>query len=494
MTTDSSDQPEPLPFVHRITKYDPADRDRSGCYLGSEDVVSDHGPVEAAYLEAIAAFADGTGIDHLAVREPHVAGFVNFGVEPPVPGHGLAQLFPPDLSGFHDGAEVSVAVALELVRAMLRDSGAWCRLEVARRFAVHVGYDQYVYVGSNVPCEAALERTRALGLFPERLDASPYDIEIEPGEQRPAADDFWDHLRWRVTTGPALLLEEMLVGNVSRWHRLTADGLAAVRSDLVPRAILTVWPDLSSDVEAVLASLPDEGLMEFVWEQDHGRISSVVADETEFAELAETVRAARAAAILPLDVEGRQPLLTAVLPDSDGVLRARWRTEPTASDRRWAVLKGLRPGQLRTGTVTAMADSGVMSVDLGGCIATSDVSGWSSQAPAAVGQEITATVLDVDLVRERVTLALASVEGSARRNITCAGPTTNSSVGYGRGECGFPDGAGRVGLLDQYQLCRQMCRDDSGTGCQRVHIGQIGTQIAHGEAFRRIIVSQQRAG
>ena len=46
MTTDSSDQPEPLPFADRITKYDPADRDRSGCYLGSEDVVSDDGPVE----------------------------------------------------------------------------------------------------------------------------------------------------------------------------------------------------------------------------------------------------------------------------------------------------------------------------------------------------------------------------------------------------------------------------------------------------------------
>ncbi|MFB9884512.1 hypothetical protein ACFFMN_41930 [Planobispora siamensis] len=60
---------------------------------------------------------------------------------------------------------------LELVRAMLRDNGAWCRLEAAGRFFVHVGYDQYVYVGSIDPCEQARERTRALGLFPERIGA-----------------------------------------------------------------------------------------------------------------------------------------------------------------------------------------------------------------------------------------------------------------------------------------------------------------------------------
>jgi len=35
----------------------PADRDERGHYNGAEDTMSDHGPVEAAYLEGIAAFA-----------------------------------------------------------------------------------------------------------------------------------------------------------------------------------------------------------------------------------------------------------------------------------------------------------------------------------------------------------------------------------------------------------------------------------------------------
>ncbi|MEU8717459.1 hypothetical protein [Streptomyces sp. NPDC048663] len=148
-------------FAHRITKYNPADRDEHGHYIGAEDTESDHGPVEAAYLEAIAAFAQESGIDLLEIREPQVAGFVGFGLETSVDGHGLAGLFPSDLTGYYDGAEVSVPVALELVRAMLRDQGAWCRLEQRNTFTVHVGWDQYVYVGSDQPCEAAIAHTKA---------------------------------------------------------------------------------------------------------------------------------------------------------------------------------------------------------------------------------------------------------------------------------------------------------------------------------------------
>ncbi|HET6359303.1 hypothetical protein [Streptomyces sp.] len=149
----------PPSFVHRITKYDPADRDEHGNYTGAEGAVSDHGPVEAAYLAAIAAFAETSGIDRLEIREPEVTGFVHFGVEPSDGGHGLGGLFPPDLASYHDGAEVSLPVALELVRAMLRDQGAWCRLEAGDVFTVHVGWDQYVYVGSDRLCADAVART-----------------------------------------------------------------------------------------------------------------------------------------------------------------------------------------------------------------------------------------------------------------------------------------------------------------------------------------------
>ncbi|WP_225840371.1 S1 RNA-binding domain-containing protein [Streptomyces sp. NK08204] len=405
------------PFIYRITKYDPADRDEHGSYVGAEASTSDHGPVEAAYLQAIAAFAEDTGIDHLAIREPGISGLAHFGLEPTVDGHGLAGLFPPDLSGFHDGAEVPVSLGLELVRSMLRDNGAWCRLAVEDKFDVQVGWDQYVYISSDKPCERALARTRALGLFPERLEASPYDTDFdEPGVQRPADEDFWASLRWSIAMRQAAILEEGYLHNASRWHRLTEGTLDAVRARLTPRARLTIWPDLSTDVDAVLASLPEEGPVEFVWEDENGVVSSTMADESEYRELVAQVAGARAAMALPLALDDRHPLFTAVLPDSDGVLRARWQTEPTPSDRNWAFLKSLRRGQTITGTVTEIASFGVTFVDIGGFTAMINIPELSWRRfdhpsdVVAVGQEISAEILDVDLVRERVPLSLKALQ------------------------------------------------------------------------------------
>lgn len=124
----------PPAFVHRITKYDPADPDEHGSYRGAEEAVSDHEPVEAGYLEAISAFAEAAGIDRLEIREPSVAGFVHLGAQPAVEGHGLSGLFPADLTGYHEWAEVSLAVALELIRVMLREQGDRCRLEAVDLF------------------------------------------------------------------------------------------------------------------------------------------------------------------------------------------------------------------------------------------------------------------------------------------------------------------------------------------------------------------------
>ncbi|WP_338703411.1 RNA-binding protein [Streptomyces sp. Q6] len=224
-----------LTYVYRVTKYDPADRDEYGHYVGTEDIVSDHGEVEAASLQAVAEFARDTAVDHLAVREPGVPSLAHFGVESAMDCFGLDGLFPDDLAGFYDGAEVALDVALELVRIMLRGSGAWCRLEVEDTFAVHVGWDQYLYISSSRPCEKALARARGLGLFPERIAVSPYAFEDEEeGVQRPADDEFWFDLLRAVATGRAGILEETYLDGASRWHLLTREAIEAVRAGLAP--------------------------------------------------------------------------------------------------------------------------------------------------------------------------------------------------------------------------------------------------------------------
>ncbi|MFJ9849813.1 S1 RNA-binding domain-containing protein [Streptomyces sp. NPDC101150] len=332
-----------LPHLHRITKYDPLDRDDLGRYTGPEDTDSDHGPVEAAYLSAVAAFAEESRVGMLSVREPEHAGH-------PVP------------PGFHDGAQAALPAALELIRGMLRGSGGWCRLEAADTFFVHVGWDQYVYVGSHAPCPEALARTRALGLFPEPLAASPYAFDpaaLPPGPQRPADDTFWDRLAWLLNSGGDLTLEESPVANACRRHRLTRAGLDTVRAALAPRAQLTVLRD-------------------------------------------------------------GDPLLTAVLPDGDGVLRARWRPEPAPDDARWAVLITVHRDEVRTGVVTRIAPFGAF-VDLGGLeglIRIPEISWQHISHPGDVletGQEVTVKVIDVDPGRELVSLSLKQLDAEGPR-------------------------------------------------------------------------------
>lgn len=208
---------------------------------------------------------------------------------------------------------------------MLRDQGAWCRLEVGDLFTVHVGWDQYVYVGSDRPCADAVARTRELGLFPEPLTASPYAAEVDEAEvTEPADEHFWIRVHTALASQHALLLEESYVRGAARWHRITPKNLNTVRAGLGPRALLTVWPDLTPNVGAVLVALPQEEAIQFVWEAQDGTISHAIVDDTDYQKLTVHVADARAACVLPLSLAEHRPLLCAALPDSDGVLRARW--------------------------------------------------------------------------------------------------------------------------------------------------------------------------
>ncbi|WP_426500847.1 S1 RNA-binding domain-containing protein [Streptomyces sp. D54] len=139
-------------------------------------------------------------------------------------------------------------------------------------------------------------------------------------------------------------------------------------------------------------------------------------DETQFEAVTSQLAGARAAGVVSMYAGEDLPLFTAVLPDSDGVLRARWQTEPTPGDRDWAFLKTLRRGQVVTGTVTTIASFGVTFVDIGGFTAMINLPELSRRPfghpsdVVSVGQEVTAEVLGVDMVRERVQLSLRALQ------------------------------------------------------------------------------------
>ncbi|MEU3651189.1 RNA-binding protein [Lentzea sp. NPDC034063] len=305
--------------VFKVTKYDPAHFGDRG-YFGPEDEKSDHGPLEAAYLKAVEEFAADTGVTELTIREPEVGGFVNFGLEPNIEGHGLIGLFPPDLTGYHDGARIPLATGVALVRAMLRDNGAWCRLEVDERFFVHIGYDQYMYIGSSEPCDAAA-RVRALGLFPVTVPRSPWGFSgVELEVPRPADEAFWAEVSELVIARGTVLLQEIHAGNASRWHRLRSSDVPA----LTLRARLAVWPELNDDVVGELRTLDEhDSPFTLVWEDRDGVITSRIAHGEERPMIAVELTQARGAMVLSILDDEDPPLLEAVLPDDDGVVRVR---------------------------------------------------------------------------------------------------------------------------------------------------------------------------
>lgn len=170
MTSNSTTSVRSLPFWWRVTRYDPARRDARGAYPanawtsvadvgglfdGSQLTMEEYEAVEAAYVEGFAAFARDSEVSQVVVR----------GLEA---GDGLRE-----------GEVVSIDAARTIVRRLLREEVV-CRLEAADAgFAVHVGFDLYMYVGSGASCEAAIQRTEALGLFVEPVVASPLWAEDE---------------------------------------------------------------------------------------------------------------------------------------------------------------------------------------------------------------------------------------------------------------------------------------------------------------------------
>jgi hypothetical protein len=153
-------------FEFRVTKYDPAHRDRHGIYTRDEWTgVSDIGRafggvvltepeyrrVEDAYATTAVAFLREASVETLAV-----AGLENDTAVPLL---------------FAEGSLLGLAEVEHAVQRMLR-AEFWCRLEGAGAF-VHVGYDYYMYVGVPVACPDAAALARQFGLFTEPFP-SPY--------------------------------------------------------------------------------------------------------------------------------------------------------------------------------------------------------------------------------------------------------------------------------------------------------------------------------
>lgn len=229
MTTDT--------FVYRVTQYDPRDRDADGAYTGQLGWLSDEGPVEAAYLEAVRGFLDECAVVEVTVRDPEWSG-ADPDRRPLAADHPLARVLGTRAERWVDGATLTADEAVEVVRWMLRNH-LWCRLEGSRGVAVHVGWDLYVYVTVDRPCVVSVAAAERLGLFPERLERSPYERgadELDP-DPRVVDDSFWADVDALAERRGAVTVVEIAAWN-RRWT-MTAGG---VHPAIRPGARVAVWP------------------------------------------------------------------------------------------------------------------------------------------------------------------------------------------------------------------------------------------------------------
>lgn len=376
----------------------------------------------AANMWAAAAvgFALDAGLTHLTVDNPVKNGFFSYSVRSGRGHHGLDGLFPYDLSGYHDGATVYLGTAMGLVRAMVLREGTWCRLVGDGGFFIHVGTRYDVYVGTAVEQDEAASRARTLGLDVDRVEQSPYDPALDQvDQQRPADDQFWREVAQFVDEMGGVLVEERYIRNAYRWHRPTTPAdVEEMRAGLTPRARLDVWPDLTEDAATVSAAIMRERRLQMLIEQYPGGFHQErIADSHTGASLKN--EPGRRYALVPLEPADRRPLASAVLPDVDGVLRARWRTDRSRADELRTYLASLRVGDTVTGVVSSGRRDVAVHVDLDddlgrgvGWLRIPEMS-WTHfelADVAPIGREIRAQILSVDFAWEQVSLSIRALQ------------------------------------------------------------------------------------
>ncbi|MFE7712822.1 S1 RNA-binding domain-containing protein [Streptomyces sp. NPDC057486] len=405
------------PFVYRLRTFA---ADAEG--IDDRTTLAYDSRESAANMWAAAAigFALDAGLTHLTVDNPVKNGFFSYSVRSGRGHHGLDGLFPYDLSGYHDGATVYLGTAMGLVRAMVLREGTWCRLVGDGGFFVHVGTRYDVYVGTAVEQDEAASRARTLGLDVDRVEQSPYDLALDQvDEQRPADDEFWREVAQLVDEHGGVLVEEQYIRNAYRWHRpTTLADVEELRAGLTPRARLAVWPDLTEDASTVSAAIVRQDRLQLLVEQYPGGFHEErIADYPTGARL--KGEPGRRYALVPLDPADRRPLASAVLPDTDGELRARWRTDRSRADELRSYLASLRVGDTVAGVVSSGLRDIAVHVDLDGDLGRGV--GWlripemswkhfELADVAPIGREIRAQILSVDFAWEQVSLSIKALQ------------------------------------------------------------------------------------
>ncbi|MFF1713122.1 hypothetical protein [Streptomyces sp. NPDC058268] len=229
----------------------------------------------------------------------------------------VSQPLPDRYWRLRNGMQASPAEAIDLAEQMAAGFGPYCRLVTPGRLLIESGWDGAIHLAM----EQAIANSLT-GLAGDNLSLEWRASEPDPGEDRRLVDDvvddeFWNSVRVAAADALVLLCERWAHGAFGcRWFRVTAGNVAEVAQAVRPRSLLCVVTD------------PDLRLDTGVLEEDF----TAFEDPLTPGQLVYRAYPGGADSLAEVTDRGLSFMLAdavldggcAVVPDSDGVLRAAW--------------------------------------------------------------------------------------------------------------------------------------------------------------------------
>jgi hypothetical protein len=228
----------------------------------------------------------------------------------------VSQPLPDRYRRIRNGMQANLTEAIDLAERMAAGFGPYCRLVTPGRLRVESGWDGAIHLSMDPSVANSLAGLAGDNLSLEWRASEP-DPDEEPSLVRDVVDDeFWSSVRV-AADGLVLLCERWAHGAYGcRWFRVTTGNVAEVAQAVRPRSLLCFAADpalqldagvLEEDFTAFKAPLNSGQLIYRAYPGGANSLSEVTDRGMSFM-LADAVMGGRCA----------------VVPDSDGVVRAAW--------------------------------------------------------------------------------------------------------------------------------------------------------------------------
>ena len=228
----------------------------------------------------------------------------------------VSEPLPDRYRTLRNGMQASPAEAIDLAERMAAGIGPYCRLITPGRLGVESGWDGAIHLSIDPAVANSLT-----GLAGDNLSLEWRASEPDPAEEPRPVDDIADDEFWgsvgAAAEGLVLLCERWAHGAYGcRWFRVTAGNVAEVAQAVRPRSLLCVVADPDLRLDAVLL---DADFTAFEAPLTPGRLI-YRAHPGGADSLAEVTGRGLSFMLADLVLAG----WCAVVPDSDGVVRAAW--------------------------------------------------------------------------------------------------------------------------------------------------------------------------